>query len=61
MDKRKFFLKKDCVFVTNHYHIQYIVDKLLISTLFTLYISPTMYIFLTKNTKRIDGVDIQLN
>ena len=44
MDKRKFFLKKDCVFVTNHYHIQYIVDKLLISTLFSILSSFLFFI-----------------
>jgi HAE1 family hydrophobic/amphiphilic exporter-1/multidrug efflux pump len=38
-----------------------ILGGMLISTFFTLYITPTMYIMLTKNTKRIDAVDIQLN
>jgi HAE1 family hydrophobic/amphiphilic exporter-1/multidrug efflux pump len=33
----------------------------LISTVTTLYVTPTMYVLLTKNTKRIDAVDIQLN
>jgi len=34
---------------------------MLISTFFTLYVTPTMYVLLTKNTKRIDEVDLQLN
>jgi len=38
-----------------------ILGGMLISTFFTLYITPTMYVVLTKNTKRIDAVDIQLN
>ncbi len=38
-----------------------ILGGVLISTFFTLYVTPTMYIILTKNTKRIDSVDIQLN
>ena len=38
-----------------------ILGGMLISTFFTLYVTPTMYIILTKNTKRIDAVDIQLN
>ena len=38
-----------------------IFGGMLISTFFTLYITPTMYVLLTKNTKRIDAVDIQLN
>ena len=28
---------------------------------FTLYVTPSMYLALTKNTKRIDSVDIELN
>jgi len=38
-----------------------IFGGMLISTFFTLYVTPTMYILLAKNTKRIDEVDIQLN
>jgi len=38
-----------------------IFGGMLISTFFTLYVTPTMYVLLTKNTKRIDVVDIQLN
>jgi len=38
-----------------------IFGGMLISTFFTLYVTPTMYILLTKNTKRIDSVDLQLN
>jgi HAE1 family hydrophobic/amphiphilic exporter-1/multidrug efflux pump len=38
-----------------------IFGGMLISTFFTLYVTPTMYILLTKNTKRIDAIDIQLN
>jgi len=38
-----------------------IFGGMLISTFFTLYVTPTMYVLLTKNTKRIDSVDIQLN
>jgi HAE1 family hydrophobic/amphiphilic exporter-1/multidrug efflux pump len=38
-----------------------ILGGMLISTFFTLYVTPTMYVLLTKNTKRIDAVDIQLN
>ena len=38
-----------------------ILGGVLISTFFTLYVTPTMYVILTKNTKRIDSVDIQLN
>ena len=38
-----------------------IFGGVLISTFFTLYVTPTMYVMLTKNTKRIDEVDIQLN
>ena len=38
-----------------------ILGGMLISTFFTLYVTPTMYIILTKNTKRIDAVDLELN
>ena len=38
-----------------------IFGGMLISTFFTLYVTPVMYILLTKNTKRIDAVDIQLS
>jgi len=38
-----------------------IFGGMLISTFFTLYITPTMYVLLTKNTKRIDAVDLQLS
>ena len=38
-----------------------IFGGMLISTFFTLYITPAMYILLTKNTQRIDVIDIQLN
>tara|TARA_B100001996_G_scaffold207279_1_gene158908 strand:+ start:165 stop:3293 length:3129 start_codon:yes stop_codon:yes gene_type:complete len=38
-----------------------IFGGMLISTFFTLYVTPAMYILLSKNTKRIDAVDIQLN
>jgi HAE1 family hydrophobic/amphiphilic exporter-1/multidrug efflux pump len=38
-----------------------IFGGILISTVTTLYVTPTMYVLLTKNTKRIDAVDIQLN
>ena len=37
-----------------------IFGGMLISTFFTLYVTPTMYVLLTKNTKRIDAVDIEL-
>jgi len=37
-----------------------IFGGMLISTFFTLYVTPTMYVLLTKNTKRIDAIDIQL-
>ena len=35
MDKRKFLLKKDCIFTTNQYIILYIVDFLIKYTLFS--------------------------
>ena len=38
-----------------------ILGGMLISTFFTLYITPTMYLILSQNTKRIDAIDIQLN
>ena len=38
-----------------------ILGGMLISTFFTLYVTPTMYIILTKNTKRIDAVDLELS
>ena len=38
-----------------------IFGGMLISTFFTLYVTPTMYILLTKNTKRIDAVDLELS
>ena len=37
-----------------------ILGGMIISTFFTLYITPTMYLALAKNTKRIDDVDIEL-
>ncbi len=37
-----------------------ILGGMIISTFFTLYITPTMYLTLAKNTKRIDAVDIDL-
>jgi len=37
-----------------------IFGGMLISTVFTLFVTPTMYVLLTKNTKRMDAVDIQL-
>ena len=37
-----------------------ILGGMIISTLFTLYVTPTMYLVLAKNTKRIDSVDIEL-
>jgi HAE1 family hydrophobic/amphiphilic exporter-1/multidrug efflux pump len=38
-----------------------IFGGMLISTFFTLYVTPTMYFLLTKNTKRIDAVDLELS
>jgi len=38
-----------------------IFGGMLISTFFTLYVTPAMYVLLTKNTKRIDAVDLQLS
>ena len=37
-----------------------ILGGMIISTFFTLYVTPTMYVALAKNTKRIDAVDIEL-
>ena len=36
-----------------------ILGGMIISTFFTLYVTPTMYLSLAKNTKRIDAVDIE--
>jgi len=33
---------------------------MIISTFFTLYVTPTMYLTLAKNSKRIDYVDLEL-
>ena len=38
-----------------------ILGGMIISTFFTLYITPSMYLAFAKNTKRIDAVDIELN
>ena len=37
-----------------------ILGGMIISTFFTLYVTPTMYLTLAKNTKRTDAVDIEL-
>ncbi len=37
-----------------------ILGGMIISTFFTLYVTPTMYLTLAKNTKRIDAVDLEL-
>ena len=37
-----------------------ILGGMIISTFFTLYVTPSMYLLLAKNTKRIDSVDIDL-
>ena len=37
-----------------------ILGGMIISTFFTLYVTPTMYLMLAKNTKRIDAVDLEL-
>jgi HAE1 family hydrophobic/amphiphilic exporter-1/multidrug efflux pump len=37
-----------------------ILGGMIISTFFTLYVTPTMYLVLAKNTKRIDAIDIEL-
>ena len=38
-----------------------ILGGMIISTFFTLYVTPSMYLALAKNTSRIDAVDIELN
>jgi len=38
-----------------------IFGGMLISTFFTLYVTPAMYVLLTQNTKRIDAIDLQLD
>ena len=37
-----------------------ILGGMIISTFFTLYVTPTMYLALAKNSKRIDAIDIEL-
>ena len=37
-----------------------ILGGMIISTFFTLYVTPSMYLTLAKNTKRIDAIDIDL-
>ncbi len=37
-----------------------ILGGMIISTFFTLYVTPAMYLSLAKNTKRIDSIDIEL-
>ena len=37
-----------------------ILGGMIISTFFTLYVTPTMYLALAKNTKRIDFIDLEL-
>ena len=37
-----------------------ILGGMIISTFFTLYVTPVMYVALAKNTKRIDAIDIEL-
>ncbi len=37
-----------------------ILGGMIISTFFTLYVTPTMYLALAKNTKRIDVIDLEL-
>ena len=37
-----------------------ILGGMIISTFFTLYITPSMYLALAKNTKRIDEIDLEL-
>ena len=37
-----------------------IFGGMIISTFFTLYVTPTMYLPLAKNTDRIDAVDLEL-
>ncbi len=38
-----------------------ILGGMIISTFFTLYVTPSMYLALAKNTNRIDAVDVELN
>ena len=40
--------------------VQLILGGMIISTFFTLYVTPSMYLALAKNTKRIDIVDLEL-
>jgi HAE1 family hydrophobic/amphiphilic exporter-1/multidrug efflux pump len=37
-----------------------ILGGMIISTFFTLYVTPSMYMALARNTKRIDEVDLEL-
>jgi Cation/multidrug efflux pump len=37
-----------------------ILGGMIISTFFTLYVTPSMYLALARNTKRIDDVDLEL-
>ena len=37
-----------------------ILGGMIISTFFTLYVTPTMYLTFAQNSKRIDSVDIEL-
>ena len=37
-----------------------VLGGMIISTFFTLYVTPSMYLALAKNTKRIDAVDLEL-
>ena len=37
-----------------------ILGGMIISTFFTLYITPSMYLALARNTKRMDEVDLEL-
>jgi len=37
-----------------------ILGGMIISTFFTLYVTPSMYLALAKNTKRIDVIDLEL-
>ena len=37
-----------------------ILGGMIISTFFTLYVTPSMYLALAKNTKRIDTIDLEL-
>ena len=37
-----------------------ILGGMIISTFFTLYVTPSMYLALAKNTKRIDAIDVEL-